>query len=100
MNYVPTHYSVHIRRANTVMLIDEASLFIPDNVLKNMTGTKCKELGLCDGCEMHCKCHVVVWHATGKYHDNGNPQELGHIYCPVLFHDAVKPTSWKVNELV
>ena len=60
---------------------------IPSHVLElmiaNVVGDK---LGICKGCEIASKCHVIEY-GTGKK------------YCPVLFHDVVKP-SWEVKQLV
>ena len=61
---------------------------IPEYVL-NMTLVSYvdEELGLCAACEeLPYKCHVIEW-------------ETGRKFCPILFHDVVKP-KWKISELV
>lgn len=60
---------------------------IPDYVLEMMHDQFVrKEIGLCEGCEVAYHCHVIE-------------EPSGRKFCPVLFHDAVKP-SWKIEDLV
>ncbi len=60
---------------------------IPDHVLELMiANTVDEKMGICDGCEAAFHCHVIE-------------EETGKKYCPILFHDVVKP-GWKVSQLV
>jgi len=60
---------------------------IPEHVLELMiANTVGDKLDLCTGCETASKCHVIE-EGTGKK------------YCPILFHDVVKP-DWEVEQLV
>jgi hypothetical protein len=60
---------------------------IPEHVLEMMRATYVREqLGLCHDCQVAYQCHVIE-HPTGRK------------YCPVLFHDAVKP-AWRIEDLV
>ena len=60
---------------------------IPQRTLELMVAnTVEKEIGLCEKCDVHgVRCHVI----------NG---ETGEKYCPILFHDVVKP-PWKVSQV-
>jgi len=61
---------------------------IPKHVLDMMLADYVdEELGLCAACEeLHCRCHVIEW-------------ETGRKFCPILFHDVVKP-KWAISQLV
>jgi len=61
---------------------------IPDRVFDLMVDNQVPELtGMCKQCPWHgCICHVI---------EAGS----GRKFCPVLFHDAVRP-AWKIEDIV
>lgn len=59
---------------------------IPQQVLDMTRDQFADELGLCAPCELTSHCHVIE-------------QPSGRKYCPVLFHDVVRP-AWKLKELL
>jgi len=64
---------------------------VPPHVVDLMTVESADDLGLCKLCDCGgARCHVLVWYAQNSYLK----------YCPVLWHDAFKPASWKVADLV
>lgn len=72
--------------------IREAMLdgIVPDHVVALMTCESADALGLCRICDSGgARCHVLV---------NIGPRRYAK-YCPVLWHDAFKPTSWRVEDL-
>ena len=61
---------------------------VPDHVLEMMICLNVRDqLGLCGHCGQDTHCHVIE-HPSGRK------------YCPILFHDAVKPASWRVEDLL
>lgn len=48
-----------------------------------------ESMGLCEDCTVASCCHVME-----MVTDN-----LSRKLCPVLFHDTVRPSSWKVEQL-
>jgi len=63
--------------------------FIPDTVLDMMVADFVDEtLNLCRLCDAEGRrCHVIDF-------TNG-----GRKLCPILFHDALKPKAWRVENL-
>ncbi len=60
---------------------------IPPHVLEMMrVPFGVDALGICEHCTFDHRCHVIE-------------AGTGRKYCPVLFHDAIKP-SWSLAELV
>ena len=90
------HYMVLVRdRRGEPRWLAEYQLdgLVPEDTIAHM---KCdvvdRELGLCGICESRgCRCHILV------------PTERAGAYgkfCPVLWHDVFRPTSWRVEDLV
>jgi len=55
---------------------------VPSHVMELLTVGFAESMGLCHGCTMACRCHVI------------GPRGLK--YCTVLFHDAVQP-AWRLE---
>jgi hypothetical protein len=87
-------YSVHLLRRGEVICFEDTFLphILPERSLHYMRCEVVQSLGLCEDCEVSCKCHVIMW---TKRHG----KDIGEKYCPVLFGDALRP-AWKVKELV
>jgi hypothetical protein len=88
------NYFVSIRRRGEVMVISEDILdgIVPENVVEMMKCTFVEnELKLCRICESEGRRGHIMKYVS---------QYLYAKYCPVLWHDAFKPRSWKVDELV
>ncbi|MCE5279407.1 MAG: hypothetical protein ABFD92_02160 [Planctomycetaceae bacterium] len=58
---------------------------IPQRVIDMLTIAFADGLGLCHGCTMASRCHVI------------GPD--GTKYCTVLFHDAVRP-AWRIEAVL
>jgi hypothetical protein len=58
---------------------------IPRRVLEMTRDRFADELGLCRTCDLATRCHVIE-------------EPGGRKYCPILFHDVVRP-AWKIEEL-
>jgi hypothetical protein len=88
------HYMVIVRdRKGEPFWLHEDLLdgLVPDRVIDLMTCEVAEDFGLCAICESGGRrCHVMLWIAPHCYAK----------YCPVLWHDVFKPTTWKVEELV
>jgi len=85
-------YSVWLERKGRLIILDDSLLpgiLLPDKSLQNMRCEIADRLGLCKDCPVASRSHVIVW----------VNENLGEKYCPVLFHDAVKP-KWRIEELV
>jgi hypothetical protein len=65
---------------------------VPDHVIDLMSREVVRDdLKLCEICESEgARCHILLWIAPNTYAK----------YCPVLWHDVFKPTSWKVKDLI
>ena len=93
-------YFVYIRRRGKVRIVWDAILpgFIPDRVMDLITADSARDvLGICDGCESACNCHVMRLEPSLS-----NRHGCGDVYshlCPILFHDVFKPSAWQVAEL-
>jgi hypothetical protein len=87
------NYTVIVRdRRGETRYIEEYLLdgLVPDRVVALMTCEIADALGLCKICDSGgSRCHVLVWIAPHTFKK----------YCPVLWHDAFKPASWKVGDL-
>ena len=57
----------------------------PLRVLELTSSAMAHELDLCRSCPLDSRAHLIE-------------EEAGTKYCPVLFHDVVKP-SWKLSDL-
>jgi hypothetical protein len=82
---------VVVRRRGWPVWITETiidGLFCPDHIVELMYLSVCREIGLCDNCEVAYKGHVGL--RIGDHTEK--------LLCPVLFHDIFKP-SWEVKEL-
>lgn len=63
---------------------------VPARVVALMTCESADSLGLCRICDSDgARCHVLVNIGPHTYEK----------YCPVLWHDAFKPSSWRVEDL-
>lgn len=92
-------YQVMVWRKGEPTLVEDALLpgLIPDRVLQLMVDQFVdREMGLCTGCEVACHCHVLVFDVA----KSNRHQDVFTKLCPILFHDAVRPLSWKVEDLV
>lgn len=93
-------YFVYIRRRGRLLTVRDSVLpgIIPEHVMELMTADSARDvLGICDGCESSCNCHVMRLEPA-----RSNRHGCGDVYshlCPILFHDVFKPLSWSVAEL-
>lgn len=88
------HYEVAIQSKDGPLWIEDDLLpgFIPQHVLDLMVDQVVESLGLCHDCPVAEHCHVLV---------PVSPESDTYTkLCPVLFHDAIKPGSWTVEDLV
>jgi len=86
------HVIVYNKRREPTWLYDNfLDGLIPSETLELMRchGALCSptihDRGLCEHCTMDTHCHII--------------DPSGRKYCPVLFHDAVKP-PWRLEDLV
>ncbi len=87
-----TYWLIIIRRGRVVRIYDSLlPNMIPDRALDMMVVGAVEEMGLCSNCPVARHCHVLQPVA--------NTRKVYRKLCPVLFHDAVRPRSWRVEEL-
>jgi len=64
--------------------------FVPEHVVRLLTDTVARDLGLCHLCDLDCHCHVLV-----------EIKDRPRVYkklCPILFKDVFK-ASWELDEI-
>jgi hypothetical protein len=83
--------SVRDRRGNAKWLKEYLlDGLIPEETISHMKCEMADELGLCAICDSGgARCHVLVPVAPHSFAK----------YCPVLWHDVFKPSTWKVENL-
>lgn len=77
---------------------DDEPMYISDSILTDKTraveNTRCDivmRIGICESCPSRgAICHVLVQVSSREYAK----------YCPILFHDVIKPSNWSPVEIV
>lgn len=82
------HYWVILRRRDGWIHHHDYFLddLIPQHVIAMTSARFADEQGFCKNCALASHCHVIA-------------EPSGQKYCPILFHDVVKP-NWKIRDLL
>lgn len=82
------YYSILIQKRGGDPIWYEDNLLpgiIPQKLIDHTRDFFVENLGICKTCK-GTLCHVI--------------DERGQKYCPVLFHDLVKPQNWKLTDVL